>query len=38
LNAVVGFGIDDIVRAAAKVVRQGLLQPAIGLEHATKLF
>jgi polyhydroxyalkanoate synthase len=38
LNPVVGFGVDDIVKAGVKVVRQGLLQPAIGIEHATRLW
>ena len=38
LNPVVGFGVDDIVKAGVKVVRQGLLQPAIGVEHATRLW
>ena len=38
LNPVVGFGVDDIVRAGIKVVRQGLLQPAIGIEHATRVW
>ena len=38
LNPVVGFGVDDIVAAGIKVVRQGLLQPAIGIEHATRLW
>ena len=38
LNPVVGFGVDDIVRAGIKVVRQGLLQPAIGVEHATRIW
>ena len=36
LNPVVGFGFDDIVKAGVSVVRQGLLQPAIGIEHATR--
>ena len=38
LNPVVGFGFDDIVKAGVSVVRQGLLQPAIGIEHATRLW
>jgi polyhydroxyalkanoate synthase len=38
LNPVVGFGFDDIVKAGMTVVRQGLLQPAIGVEHATRLW
>jgi polyhydroxyalkanoate synthase len=38
LNPVVGFGVNDIVKAGVKVVRQGLLQPAIGIEHATRLW
>lgn len=38
LNPVVGFGFDDIVKAGVSVMRQGLLQPAIGIEHATRLW
>ncbi len=36
LNPVVGFGIEDIVRAGVSVLRQGMLQPAIGFEHAMR--
>src|SRR4051794_35558072 len=38
LNPVVGFGIDDVLKAGASVARQALLQPAIGIEHATRLW
>src|SRR5262249_56139774 len=38
LNPVVGFGLDDVVKAGTSVVRQALLQPAIGLEHANRLW
>ncbi|HTO58796.1 MAG TPA: alpha/beta fold hydrolase [Pseudomonadales bacterium] len=38
LNPVVGFGLDDVVKAGASVVRQALLQPAIGFEHANRLW
>ena len=38
LNPVVGFSMQDIVKAGALVARQALLQPAIGLEHGTRLF
>ncbi len=38
LNPVVGFSLDDVVGAGVKVLRQGLLQPAIGFEHATRLW
>ena len=36
LNPVVGFGLEDVLKAASVIVRQGLLQPAIGLEYATR--
>jgi poly[(R)-3-hydroxyalkanoate] polymerase subunit PhaC len=36
LNPVVGIARDDIIRTAAVVLRQVLLQPAIGVEHATR--
>ena len=38
LNPVVGFDTDDIVKAGVNVARQALLQPAIGMEHATRLW
>ena len=38
LNPVVGFGLGDVLRAGANVLRQGLLQPAIGFEHTTRLW
>jgi polyhydroxyalkanoate synthase len=38
LNPVVGFGLADVVSAGVKVLRQGLLQPAIGFDHATRLW
>ena len=38
LNPVVGFGLDDVLKAGVKVLRQGLLQPAIGVEHVTRLW
>jgi polyhydroxyalkanoate synthase len=38
LNPVVGFGLDDVLKAGASVVRQALLQPAIGLEHANRMW
>lgn len=38
LNPVVGFGMDDILKAAGMVARQALLQPAIGAEYATRFW
>jgi polyhydroxyalkanoate synthase len=38
LNPVVGFSMQDVLKAGALVARQALLQPAIGLEHGTRLF
>jgi polyhydroxyalkanoate synthase len=38
LNPVVGFSFEDVAKASAVVLRQAVLQPAIGAEYANRLF
>ncbi len=38
LNPVVGFALNDVLKTAGSIARQALLQPAIGIEHATRLW
>jgi len=38
LNPVVGFGLPDVIKATGTIVRQSLLQPAIGMEYATRFW
>ncbi len=38
LNPVVGFSMEDVAKAGAMVLRQALLQPAIGMEYATRFW
>lgn len=37
LNPVLGVSVADLARTGLAVLREGLLQPTIGLEHAAKL-
>jgi polyhydroxyalkanoate synthase len=38
LNPVVGFELSDVLKTGATVLRHALLQPAIGFEHANRLW